>query len=270
MDKKHNNKTSKEKSMQNNNLLIILLVLVVLNIVLTLGMLFTSGGSDSSKLNEISTKVNAIDSFFSENIPEYNSGNSNGESNQGSNDYGNSNPDNLEVDIENEPFKGDENAPVTIVEFSDYECPFCGRFYEQTLPYIQQDYIDTGKVKLVYKDFPLGFHQMAEPAAIAANCVYNELGNEAYFKMHDMMFENPQSLTQKNFDKWAMEIGVTQETYEACKTNPQSRAEVQEDLAEGSRLGVSGTPSFIINGELVVGAQPYSVIKEVIERKLNE
>ncbi len=94
----------------------------------------------------------------------------------------------IDVEIGDSYFNGDENAPVTIIEFSDYECPFCARFAQQTLPSIISNYVDTGKVKMHYRDFPLGFHQNAQKAAEAARCAGELGGSEAYFEMHDKIF----------------------------------------------------------------------------------
>ena len=94
----------------------------------------------------------------------------------------------IDVELGDSYFKGDADAPITIVEFSDYECPFCVRFAEQTLPSIESEYIDTGKVKFHYRDFPLGFHQNAQKAAEAARCAGELGGSEAYFEMHDKIF----------------------------------------------------------------------------------
>lgn len=248
----------------NSALLVIILVLIMIP--------QESSTTQSKELEEISQKVNALDSFFANNIPEYNSPGSN--PNPSNNNYGsdsnNNQVQNLEVDIENEPFKGDINAPVTIVEFSDYECPFCARFYSQTLPLLEEEYINTGKVKLVFKDFPLDFHPLADDASIAANCVFEQLGNEKYFEMHDYIFDNQRSLSNNLLNSYAKELGVDETKYNSCIEDPQSKLEVQQDLQEGSQLGVSGTPSFIINGELVVGAQPYNVLKQIIDQKLAE
>tara|TARA_Y100000310_G_scaffold92944_1_gene90531 strand:- start:38 stop:751 length:714 start_codon:yes stop_codon:yes gene_type:complete len=95
----------------------------------------------------------------------------------------------IDVEVGNSYFKGDAEAPVTIVEFSDFECPFCTRFWSQTLPSIESEYIDTGKVKFHYRDFPLGFHQNAQKAAEAARCAGEQGGNDAYFEMHDKIFD---------------------------------------------------------------------------------
>lgn len=98
------------------------------------------------------------------------------------------------VSLDDDPVMGNSNAPVTMVEFSDYECPFCKRYFEQTYPQLKKDYIDTGKVKLVYRDLPLSFHEPAASVeANAANCVREQKGDEAYFKMHDLLFKNTKS-----------------------------------------------------------------------------
>ncbi len=265
-----------------NTLLIVLVVLAVIQLIFSVMMLYPQGNDtdmnmmdkgmnlDDSlmkKIDSIESKVNSIDNFFASNVQGYNPGSDNGQQvaptpSAPSQPVG-------EPDINGEPTLGDANAPVTIVEYSDYECPFCARFYSQTLGQLKKEYIDTGKVKLVYKDFPLDFHQNAKPAAIAANCVHKELGNVKYFEYHDMIFENQQSLNTQNLKKWALELGVSENAYDTCINDPQMAAEVEEDTREGSSFGVSGTPSFLINGELIVGAVPYSQIKATIDSKLS-
>src|SRR3989338_4665377 len=98
---------------------------------------------------------------------------------------------------DDDPFFGKEDALVTIIEFSDYECPFCERFYKQTLPSIKSTYIETGKAMFVYRDFPLGFHSQAEPAAIAANCAGEQ---RKYFQFHDKIFDNGGAGGKRNAD----------------------------------------------------------------------
>src|SRR3989338_6499480 len=103
---------------------------------------------------------------------------------------------------------GDKNAEVTIIEFSDYQCPFCGRFWSDTLPSIKSEYIDSGKVKLVFRDFPLtSIHPLAQPSAEAVECVREKGGDEAYYKMHDKIFANQPSLSESNLKAWAKELG---------------------------------------------------------------
>jgi protein-disulfide isomerase len=168
--------------------------------------------------------------------------------------------------IEDDSVRGDKNAPVTIVEFSDYECPFCARFYADAYQQIKSVYIDTGKVKFVYRDFPLSFHQNAKKAAEAAECA-GEQG--MYFEMHDKLFENGVSEGVDSYKKYAMEIGLDQEQFDSCLDSGAMASEVQKDFMDGQKAGVKGTPAFIINGELISGAQPFSVFQETIDSFLN-
>ena len=171
----------------------------------------------------------------------------------------------VDVSEDDDAFLGDKNAPVTIIEFSDFECPFCARFYKQTLPQLQRAYIDTGKVKLVYRDFPLSFHPNAQKAAEAAECVREQGGDEAYFKMHDAIFENQPSLSESNLKVWAQDLGYD---IDSCLDSDKFRSEVQKDFADGQAAGISGTPSFFINGQKLVGAQPFSAFQQIIEAEL--
>jgi protein-disulfide isomerase len=173
----------------------------------------------------------------------------------------------VKVSEDDDYVKGEKNAPVTIIEFSDYECPFCGRFYSQTLPQIEEKYVKTGKVKMVYRDFPLGFHPKAEPAAIAANCA-GEQGK--YYEMHDLLFENQPSLSDANYKKWAGELGLDAGKFATCLKDPKQKAEVQKDMRDGQAAGVQGTPAFFINGQLISGAQPFPAFEQAIEAALSE
>lgn len=173
------------------------------------------------------------------------------------------------VDIGDAPVKGEANAPVTIVEFTDYECPFCGRHYSQTYTLIESEYIDTGKVKYVLMDFPLSFHPQAQKAAESAHCVRAQKGDEGYFAMHDKLFANQASLSLENYKKWAREItGVNGAKFDTCLDSGEFADEVQAGLTYGSSLGISGTPGFFINGIPLSGAQPYSAFKQIIDAEL--
>jgi protein-disulfide isomerase len=174
----------------------------------------------------------------------------------------------VEVSIDDDAIKGDKNAPVTIVEFSDYECPFCGRFYQNTLTEIVSEYIDTGKVRLVYRDFPLSFHRNARGAAMAAECAKEQGGDKAYYKMHDVMYENNTALTVENLKKWAGEQGLDTAKFNSCFDSEKFAGEIDKDFADGQSYGVSGTPAFFINGRKLSGAQPFSVFKSMIEEEL--
>lgn len=164
---------------------------------------------------------------------------------------------------------GDPNAPVTMIEFSDYECPFCKRHFDQVYPQIKEKYVDTGKVKVIFRDFPLSFHPNAEPAAIAAECVGEQLGDAKYFEYHDKLFANNTNLTAANLKSWAEELGANGSSFDNCINDEATKAEVQADLADGQKAGITGTPGFLINNKRISGAQPFSAFESAIEEALN-
>ncbi len=173
----------------------------------------------------------------------------------------------VEVSEDDDVVIGEKDAPVTIIEFSDYECPFCGRHFEQTHPQLVKDYINTGKVRLVFRDFPLSFHPNAQKSAEAAECVrYVSKSDEAYWKMHDKIFENQKILSIDKLSVWARELGYD---IDSCLDSDKFADEVKKDLADGSAAGVGGTPSFFINGKMLEGAQPYSSFKQLIDSELS-
>jgi len=169
--------------------------------------------------------------------------------------------------INNDYVKGNPDAPVTIVEFSDFQCPFCVRFYNETYKQIEDNYIKTGKAKFVYRDFPLSGHQYAEGAAIAAECA--GLQNK-YYEMYTLLFLNGLSGTKDKYKQYAKSIGLDEAIFDDCINSTQTYSEIKQDYQDGLDLGITSTPSFFINGELIAGAQPYSVFSEVIDRKLTE
>jgi len=172
----------------------------------------------------------------------------------------------ISASIDDDAVLGDPDAPVTIIEFSDYQCPFCGKFWAETLPSIKSQYIDTGKVKLVYRDFPLtSIHPLATPAAEAAECVRDQGGDEAYYEMHDKIFGNQPSLSTANLDIWAQEIGYD---ISSCLESGKFRSEVQKDLADAQAAGGRGTPYFLVNGNPLEGAYPFSAFQQIIEAEL--
>ncbi len=193
-------------------------------------------------------------------------------------------PSVVKASVDDDAILGDKNAPVTIIEFSDYQCPFCRKFWAETLPSIKEQYIDTGKVRFVYRDFPIPSlgHEMAVTLAEAAECVRDVAGNdEAYFKMHDKIFEeqsildggsksSPVTKTVHGFSEddiksWAQDLGYN---IDSCLDSGKFRSEVQKDLVDGQSAGIKGTPGFVINGKLVSGAQPFSIFQQIIEAEL--
>ena len=177
--------------------------------------------------------------------------------------------ENVDVEVGDSYIKGSKNANVTIVEFSDYQCPFCSKFFLETLSQLDKEYIKTGKVNLVFKDFPLDFHEKAQKAAEAARCVGEQINDIGYYKMHDKLFSNQDNLSIENYKKWARGLDVDGKKFDTCLDSGKFEASVKEDLAYGQKLGVSGTPAFFINGKLIEGAQPYSVFKQIIDDELN-
>jgi len=172
----------------------------------------------------------------------------------------------MESLIDDDYVWGKDNAPVTIVEWSDYECPYCEAFYTQTEAQIMKNYVDTGKVKFVYRDFPLSFHPQAQKAAEAAECA-GEQGK--YKEMHDTLFEKGVQVGVTGFKQYAQDLGLDTGKFNTCLDTGAMAGEVAKDMADGQAVGIQGTPGFIINGKLVSGAQPYQVFQQAIESALN-
>lgn len=169
---------------------------------------------------------------------------------------------------------GDNGATVAIVEFSDYQCPFCYRFYSQTLPRLKQGYIDTGKVKYVFRDFPLNFHPQARGAAVAARCAGRQ---GAYWRMHDAIFGNQRRLAPELYAELAADLKLDLEAFNACLTDGGEGQKVEVDFGYGQELGVEGTPTFfvgrledsrLVDARRIVGAQPFSVFARAIDAVL--
>jgi protein-disulfide isomerase len=189
-------------------------------------------------------------------------------------------PTTATVSIDDDPVLGNPDAPVTIVEFSDYECPFCKRHYDQTHGQLVKNYVDTGKVKLVFRDLPLPFHDpMATTEAIAATCAKDQGGDAAYWKLHDTMFEkttsNGDGLTKDQLNEFAREQGLNEANFKSCVDSEKFKDEVAKDLADAGAIGATGTPSFVIgnsghevSGKLIVGAQPYAAFQVAIDSLL--
>lgn len=175
-----------------------------------------------------------------------------------------------EAKLKDAPVKGNANAPVTIVEFSDFECPFCERFYSDAYKQILEQYVATGKAKILFMQFPLSFHPQAQKAAEASLCVFAQKGNDGFWKMHDTIFENQADLSVSNLKQWARDLGIGLDSsrFDRCLDNGEFEARVNAELAYGQQLGVSGTPSFFVNGKPLVGAQPFSAFKQVIDAEL--
>jgi protein-disulfide isomerase len=169
------------------------------------------------------------------------------------------------VEAGNSPFAGDKDAKVVIVEFSDFQCPFCAKGAE-LLKKIKEKY--GKKVKVVFKQFPLPFHNHAEQAAVASLCA-NEQSTDKFWKMHDDMFANQETaLDPEGLKKTAKKIGLDTAAFEKCLGENKHLAQVKAETEEGKKIGVKSTPTFFVNGQLVSGAQPLEVFAEIIDEEL--
>jgi protein-disulfide isomerase len=171
-----------------------------------------------------------------------------------------------DVTVGTNPLKGMASAPVLIVEFSDFQCPFTKRFYQQTFPQIEKEYISTGKVKFAYRDFTLDFHQLAKPAAILARCAGKQ---GKYWEMFNKLLMGD-SLDNEIFKKYTQELNLNLSLCEKCQGTAEIKEAVDRDIKDADMLGVEGTPSFFINGRFVNGAQPYEVFKKIIDEEFEK
>ncbi|MGY5147352.1 MAG: DsbA family protein [Candidatus Nitrosopumilus sp. bin_7KS] len=185
----------------------------------------------------------------------------------------------VKISIDNDPIIGNPDAPITIVEFSDFQCPFCARFHIQTLPLLMEEYIEQGKVKLVFRDFPIqSIHPNALPASVAAECANDQ---NKFRKMHDTLFENQNNWNNLEtidalslFSQYASDIQLDQELFDLCLNSGKHIPEIQNDLNDGRDYGVSGTPGFFVGNDQIgfvelKGAQPFESFKKVIDAQLN-
>lgn len=180
-------------------------------------------------------------------------------------------PSPRQLEIAGNPVLGAADAPVTIVEFIDYECPYCQRFARDTQPQIKERYIDTGKVRYVARDFPLPQHKRARPAAIAAACA-GEQGR--FWEMHDALLVRPGRLDEADFLMHAVGIGLDRERFDACRAEARHAGRLDADFAAARALGVGGTPTFLVGasrgqvaqGELLDGDEDFAEFEKVLER----
>jgi len=175
----------------------------------------------------------------------------------------------------NRPSMGDVSAPVTIVEVSDYQCPYCKRFYVNTFHKLKRDYVDTGKVRLVFKDLPLDFHKNARKAAQAAHCAGDQ---GKYWDMHNKLFASNKKLVAKSFTEHAAQLGLNAQSFSECITSDRHMKEIDKDISDAGKATLTGTPSFIIGkttkdkitGDIVRGAQSFSNMKIVLDKVLKK
>jgi len=169
---------------------------------------------------------------------------------------------------DNDPFLGDPSAPVTIVEFGDFQCPFCKRFFDTTEKEIIDAYVKTGKARFVYRDYPLtAIHEMAQKSAEASECANEQ---DKFWSYHDRLYERQDGLSVANFKKWAGELGLNQSQFDQCLDSGKYYNEVQKDADDGQKAGVSGTPATFVNGRMISGAVPFGQFQTIIEEELSK
>jgi protein-disulfide isomerase len=162
-----------------------------------------------------------------------------------------------------DPVRGVASAPVTIIEFSDYQCPFCARV-NPTLDLVRKTYGD--KVKIVFKDFPLPNHPQAPKASEAAHCAGEQ---NKYWEMHDQMFANQRALNVPELKQYATALGMDAAKFNQCLDSGKHAALVASGLAQGEKMGVNSTPTLYINGRALIGAQPFEAFKQIIDEELS-
>jgi protein-disulfide isomerase len=182
-----------------------------------------------------------------------------------------------EIDLSGAPMLGKNDAPLTLVEFTDYQCPFCSRHYRDTFPKIVEEYVDTGKVRYILREFPLvSIHSAAAKASEAALCA-GEQGK--YWDMHKKIFENPRQIQPDDLKANGESIGLDAGKLAECLDGGKFAERVKNDMSEGQKFGVRGTPSFFLGKtgedsskftatERLVGAQPYDKFKAAIDELL--
>ncbi len=182
-----------------------------------------------------------------------------------------------EIGVAGAPALGQADAKVTLVEFSDYQCPFCRRHMRQTMPRLIKAYVETGKLRYVFRDFPIGsLHPAAFEAALGARCA-GEQGK--YWELHDRFFANPKAAAIRDWPAHAEALGLDLAGLQACLEDERYKPQVRKDMADGRRAGVRGTPTFFLGltkpgaatfkaTRKLVGAQPYARFKEAIDSLL--
>ncbi|KAF6246173.1 disulfide bond formation protein DsbA, partial [Nitrosopumilus sp. b3] len=183
------------------------------------------------------------------------------------------------ISIDDDPMKGNPDASINIIEFSDFQCPFCAKFHETTLPQLEENYISTGKVNFVYRDFPIqSIHPNAIPAALASECADDQ---GKFWEMHDEIFKNQRIWQDLEilqsvalFKQYASNLGLDENAFDSCLDSGKYLDEITNDLNDGRAYGVTGTPGFFVGNEeigftKIIGAQPFSAFQRVIDEQLD-
>jgi protein-disulfide isomerase len=187
-------------------------------------------------------------------------------------------PQNVVLSVKDDPVKGEKDAKLTLIEFSDYQCPFCARHSRETIPQLEREYIATGKIKYVFRNFPIAsIHPLAFKAHEAANCA-GEQGK--YWEMNGRLFANQKAMSPKDLSDHAQALALEMSKFQQCLDSGKHAAKIRKDLADGQKAGVQGTPSFFLGltepndgmvkaVRVIRGAQPYAAFKEAIDSLLS-
>lgn len=183
----------------------------------------------------------------------------------------------VDINLEGEPMRGNKDAKIVLLEYSEYQCPFCARHFTQTQPELDKQYIDTGKVLHVFKDFPLAFHKEAPKAAEATLCAQDQ---GKYWEMHAKLFANAKALKPEDLVKYAEELGLDMAKFKECLDSGAKAASIKADMEEAGKAGITGTPSIVLavrsasDPDKVVGikamsgARPFDFFKTEIDKLL--
>lgn len=180
------------------------------------------------------------------------------------------------IGVDDDPVLGEASARVTIIEFGDYQCPVCRLFWKETLPRIRKEYIETGKVKLVFRDLPLAGHTMAVPAAMAAECAEDQ---GRFWEYHDKVYREQDRRAREgevaefrvnDLKRWAADLKLDPAAFDACLDSGKYKQEVAADYAAATGVGLNGTPVFFVNGRALLGAHPFATFQKVIEEELKK
>jgi len=171
---------------------------------------------------------------------------------------------------------GQNDAPVTLVEYTDFQCPFCRRFHDQVFPGLKKKYIDTGKLRYISRDLPLGFHKYANTAALAGRCAGEQ---DKFWEFRHVLFENSKKLGRKDIDSYALKMGLDINVFKACVDSKKYQTEVNRDVSDAHAAGFTGTPSFVlgatgdgrkVDGIAIVGAKPLAFMEAKIKDILSK
>src|SRR5438132_11636163 len=154
-----------------------------------------------------------------------------------------STPERVRLSLNGQHALGAPDAPLTVVEFTDYQCPFCNQFHRLTFPELKKTYIDTGKIRFISRDLPLEFHNNALLAALAARCAGEQ---DKYWALRDVLSSNPNNLSQQAILNYARDLSLDTRRFQACLDSEQYRGAIQKDVTEAHSIGITGTPGFVL------------------------